>query len=85
MATFDDYAFTFGSEAGKRVLAHIIGNCHLGVASHVPGDSHETAFRDGERNIALSIIHNLERTTAGRLIASEAVLEEIREEQSEDE
>lgn len=78
MAMGEDYAFVFGSDAGKRVLRDLLRYCHVGVASHVPGDSHETAFRDGERNIALVIIAQLQGSAGGRETAAEVVLPEIR-------
>lgn len=54
-----DYASVFSSESGKRVLSDLMLTFHMGSSSHVGGDSHETAFREGERHVILHIMHKL--------------------------
>ena len=51
-----DYRVTFGSEHGRRVLSDLVRECHALEPSHVRGEPHETAFREGERNVLLKII-----------------------------
>jgi hypothetical protein len=46
MATQDGRAWVWGQ----------LVNCHIFQPSFVPGDSHATAFRDGERNSGLRIL-----------------------------
>ena len=53
----DDYETVFSSEAGQRVLADLMGDFHMGRSSHAAGDSHETAFREGERHVVLHIMN----------------------------
>lgn len=54
-----DYNLTFGSEHGFRVLQDLIGDvCHLYQTSFGK-DIHEIAFREGERNIGLQIMGQL--------------------------
>lgn len=52
----DDYETVFSSEAGQRVLADLMASFHMGRSSHTSGDSHETAFREGERHVVLHVL-----------------------------
>ena len=52
----EDYETVFSSKAGRRVLSDLMANFHAGRSSHVPGDSHETAFREGERHVVLHVL-----------------------------
>jgi len=54
-----DYETVFASAEGLRVLADLMSEFHVGSSSHVPSDSHETAFREGERHVVLHILHKL--------------------------
>lgn len=51
----EDYETVFASAAGARVLADLMTQFHIGRSSHMSGDSHETAFREGERHVVLHI------------------------------
>ena len=53
----DDYETVFSSDAGQRVLADLMADFHMGRSSHAAGDSHETAFREGERHVVLHIMN----------------------------
>ncbi len=55
----EDYETVFSSEAGRRVLADLMATFHMGRSSHVPGDSTETAFREGERHVVLHVLDML--------------------------
>ena len=52
----EDYETIFASDAGQRVLADLMSQFHMGRSSHMAGDSHETAFREGERHVVLHIL-----------------------------
>ena len=52
----EDYKTVFASGAGQRVLADLMAQFHIGRSSHMSGDSHETAFREGERHAVLHIL-----------------------------
>lgn len=45
-----------GSADQVAVLQQIALVGHLGVTTHVPGDTHTTAFREGQRALALYIL-----------------------------
>lgn len=51
----EDYKITFGSDQGKRVLEDLSKRCHEFNTTHVKGDSHESAFYEGQRSILVFI------------------------------
>ena len=51
----EDYKITFGSDEGKRVLEDIGKRCHEFNTTHCKGDSHESAFFEGQRSIMVFI------------------------------
>ena len=51
----EDYKITFGSDQGKRVYSDLQKRCHDFVTTHQKGDSHETAFLEGQRSVLLFI------------------------------
>jgi hypothetical protein len=51
-----DYRICFSSEQGGRVLKDLEKVLHLFEPTYHPADSHETAFREGERNALLYIL-----------------------------
>jgi hypothetical protein len=57
----DSYKKVFSSPDGERVLEHL---CRVGFVfdtSYVSGDPHETAHREGQRRLVLSILRFIER------------------------
>jgi len=50
-----DYKIVFGSDEGKRVLEDISIRCHESTTTFSKDNSHETAFLEGQRSIALFI------------------------------
>ena len=54
------YMDTFGTDHGALVLEHLQTLNHVMEPSHVAGCSHETAFRDGERNTVLKIMRMIQ-------------------------
>ena len=51
----EDYKITFGSDEGKRVLEDIFIRCHESSTTFSKGDSHESAFFEGQRSIMVFI------------------------------
>ena len=51
----EDYKITFGSEQGQRVLDDLSKRCHEFNTTHINGDSHESAFFEGQRSILIWI------------------------------
>lgn len=49
------YKITFGSNHGKQVLDDLSKRCHEFSTTHVKGDSHESAFFEGQRSILVWI------------------------------
>jgi|TARA_B100001971_G_C17794655_1_gene336313 hypothetical protein len=50
-----DYKICFGSDEGKRVLSDLAKRCGDHVTTHCKGDSHETAFLEGNRSVFIFI------------------------------
>ena len=50
-----DYKFIFASNEGGNVLADIEKRCHYHTTTNVKGDSHESAYMEGQRSILLFI------------------------------
>ena len=55
------YRGVFGTREGQAVLEHLLRACGAFSATYVQGDTHQTAFREGQRNVALSIVRLIER------------------------
>ena len=52
------YRVVFGSPEGEKVLKHLMRKCHV-FTSTFQGDSQMTAFNEGQRHVALSIMKTL--------------------------
>lgn len=50
-----DYKFIFNTDEGKRVLDDLSKRCHEFNTTHVKGDSHESAYYEGQRSILVFI------------------------------
>jgi len=50
-----DYKIIFETAEGKRVLDDLSKRCHEFVTTHQKGDSHESAFLEGQRSIYVFI------------------------------
>lgn len=46
-----DYARAFDGARGQRLLRDLAEYCNVGSTSFVPGDPHQTAFREGQRDV----------------------------------
>jgi len=54
------YRATFTTEDGEKVLDDLKKRLGLYKSTHVPGDPHESAFYEGQRNAMLIILRMLE-------------------------
>jgi hypothetical protein len=54
-----DYKQTFGSPHGQRVLRDLMKRFHIMKSTHVSGDPYETAFREGERHVLVTLMSTL--------------------------
>tara|TARA_R100000781_G_scaffold100314_1_gene63832 strand:+ start:294 stop:518 length:225 start_codon:yes stop_codon:yes gene_type:complete len=56
-----DYKITFGSDEGKRILSDLERRCHYHSTTNVKGDSHESAYLEGQRSVILFIKSMLQK------------------------
>lgn len=63
---------------GRQVLSQILSRCRVWERSYVPGDTHETARREGMRDVGLWLLNVLERVPLNQHSVAEA--DEMREE-----
>ena len=49
----NDFKTVFNSDEGKRVLADLEKRCHFLTTTNIKGDSHESAYMEGQRSILL--------------------------------
>ena len=56
-----DYKQTFTSESGVKVLEDLKKRCSFNTTTFVQGDSHDTAFREGQRAVVLFINNMLNK------------------------
>ena len=56
-----DYKQTFGSESGQRVLEDLKKRCSFNTTTHIKGDSHESAFLEGQRSMVLFLNNMLNK------------------------
>ena len=50
-----NYEYIFNTEEGKEVLTDLEKRCHYHSTTNVKGDSHESAYMEGQRSILLFI------------------------------
>jgi hypothetical protein len=50
-----DYQFIFASAEGKNALSDLEKRCHYHNTTNVKGDSHESAYLEGQRSVILFI------------------------------
>jgi len=59
-----NYKFIFNTDEGKKVLADLEKRCHYHSTTNVKGDSHESAYMEGQRSVLLfikSMLQNKEK------------------------
>ena len=50
-----NYEYIFNTDEGKKVLADLEKRCHYHSTTNVKGDSHESAYMEGQRSVILFI------------------------------
>ena len=50
-----NYKTIFNTDEGKRVLSDLEKRCHFHSTTNVKGDSHESAYMEGQRSVLLFI------------------------------
>jgi len=51
----DNYQYIFNTDEGKEVLVDLEKRCHYHSTTNVKGDSHESAYMEGQRSVLLFI------------------------------
>ena len=51
----NNYKIIFNSGDGKEILADLEKRCHYHATTNVKGDSHESAYMEGQRSVLLFI------------------------------
>ena len=49
------YKIVFESDHGKQVMEDLEKRCHYNATTNVRGDSHESAYMEGQRSVLLFI------------------------------
>ena len=57
----DNYQFIFESDECKEVLSDLEKRCHFYSTTNIKGDSHESAYMEGQRSILLFIKQMLQK------------------------
>ena len=62
-----NYTYIFNTDEGKEVLIDLEKRCHYHSTTNVKGDSHESAYMEGQRSVLLFIKSMLQNdNTKGR-------------------
>ena len=56
-----DYKTVFNSDEGVRVIADLEKRCHFMTTTNIKGDSHESAYMEGQRSVFLFIKSMLQK------------------------
>ena len=56
-----DYKTLFNSDEGVRVIADLEKRCHFMTTTNIKGDSHESAYMEGQRSVLLFIKSMLQK------------------------
>ena len=59
-----NYQYIFNTDEGKEVLSDLEKRCHYHSTTNVKGDSHESAYMEGQRSVLLfikSMLQNKEK------------------------
>ena len=56
-----DYKTVFNSDEGKRVMSDLEKRCHFMTTTNIKGDSHESAYMEGQRSVLLFIKSMLQK------------------------
>ena len=50
-----NYKYIFNTDEGKAVMSDLEKRCHFFTTTNIKGDSHESAFFEGQRSIMVFI------------------------------
>ena len=50
-----NYIYIFNTDEGKEILSDLEKRCHYHSTTNVKGDSHESAYMEGQRSVILFI------------------------------
>ena len=50
-----NYKYIFTTDEGKQVMSDLEKRCHYHTTTNVKGDSHESAYLEGQRSVILFI------------------------------
>ena len=50
-----NYEYIFNTDEGKEVLIDLEKRCHYHSTTNIKGDSHESAYMEGQRSVLLFI------------------------------
>jgi len=56
-----DYKTIFNSDEGKRIMSDLEKRCHFMTTTNIKGDSHESAYMEGQRSVLLFIKSMLQK------------------------
>ena len=56
-----NYEYIFNTDEGKEVLVDLEKRCHYHSTTNVKGDSHESAYMEGQRSVLLFIKSMLQK------------------------
>ena len=56
-----NYEYIFNTDEGKEVLSDLEKRCHYHSTTNVKGDSHESAYMEGQRSVLLFIKSMLQK------------------------
>ena len=56
-----DFKTVFNSDEGKRVMSDLEKRCHFMTTTNIKGDSHESAYMEGQRSVLLFIKSMLQK------------------------
>ncbi len=83
LATIEDYKSTFSSKSGEKVLWDLMREHHM-ISPTMDVNTHDTAFREGQRNVVLRILQ-LMKTDTKKLLKIIEQAEENRRNMEENE
>ena len=57
----NNYQYIFNTDEGKEVLSDLEKRCHYHTTTNIKGDSHESAYMEGQRSVLLFIKQMLQK------------------------
>lgn len=62
-----DLAWLMSDKRGRRFMWRLLGGLGIYQQSYTPGDTHASAFREGQRSVGLLLIDRLHQACADRM------------------